>query len=99
MKLIKFPSKEFEKLCERKCYRKKRVEDKVRRIIEDVRLSGDEAITKYTKKFDKVKLLPRQFKVSESETNGAYQNIDTKFYGREFRIFHLSVSPSCCEVD
>lgn len=78
MKLIKFPSKEFDKLCNRQLCRKKRVEEKVRRIIEDVRSGGDEAVAKYTKKFDKIKLLPRQFKVTESETNGAYQNIDTK---------------------
>ncbi len=78
MKAIKFPSKEFEKICNRQFCHKKRVEEKVRRIIEEVRLDGDEALTKFTKKFDRVKLLPRQFKVTEGETNGAYQNIDTK---------------------
>ena len=78
MKLVKFPSKEFEKICNRQIYRKKRIREKVSGIIENVRLYGDEAITKYTKKFDKVKLLPRQLRVTESETNGAYQNIDTK---------------------
>ncbi|MDD5449724.1 MAG: histidinol dehydrogenase [Candidatus Omnitrophica bacterium] len=79
MKIIKFSSKQFSKLCERNASRKTRVLKSVNRIIEDVKLNGDEAVIKYTRKFDKVKLAARQLKVSESETSGAYQDISPDF--------------------
>lgn len=78
MKLIKLSSRQLQQIYNRHLH-KKRVEERVRKIIEDVRLYGDEAVVKYTRRFDRVKLLPRQLKVSESETNGAYQNISPKF--------------------
>jgi histidinol dehydrogenase len=79
MKVIKFSSKQFLKLCERGTLRKKRIVGSVGRIIDDVKLRGDDAVIKYTRKFDKVKLTPKQFKVSESETSGAYQDISSDF--------------------
>ncbi|OGX27594.1 MAG: histidinol dehydrogenase [Omnitrophica WOR_2 bacterium RIFCSPLOWO2_12_FULL_51_24] len=79
MKIIKLYSKEFEKLCNRYNNRKKRVADSVTKIVEDVRLNGDDAVIKYTRKFDKVKLSPRQLKVTESEASGAFQDIDSEF--------------------
>jgi histidinol dehydrogenase len=79
MKVIRVSSKEMEKLSSRLYKRKKRVEERVAKIIEDVRNLGDEAIIKYTRKFDKVKFLPRQFRVTEAEISGAYQDIDPKF--------------------
>jgi histidinol dehydrogenase len=99
MKIVKFSSKQFQKLCERNAGRKKRVTETARRIIEDVKTHGDDAVIKYTRRFDKVKLTSRQLKVSESETSGAYQDISpdfvntlkvvienvTKFYKRQVR--------------
>jgi len=79
MKLIKLYSKEFEKLCNRYNNRKKRVADSVTKIIEDVRLNGDDAVIKYTRRFDKVKLSAKQLKVTESEASGAFQDIDSEF--------------------
>ena len=79
MKIIRFTSKKLEKIYNRQFSRSKRIEEKVRKIIEDVRLLGDEAVLKYTRKFDKVKLLPRQLKVSQIEISGAYQNITPNF--------------------
>jgi len=35
---------------------------KVRKIIEDVKQDGDDALIRYTEKFDKVKLAPRQLR-------------------------------------
>ena len=67
MKVIKLYSKEFEKLCNRYNNRKKRVTECVSRIIEDVKANGDDAVIKYTRKFDKVKLSARQLRVTESE--------------------------------
>lgn len=79
MRLVKVGSKEFEKLCNRYNNRKKRITESVAKIIEDVRFNGDDALIKYTRRFDKVKLAPRQLKVTESETSGAFQDIDSDF--------------------
>jgi len=79
MKIIRFTSKQLDKIYNRGLIKSKRVEEKVRRIIEDVRILGDEALIKYTKRFDAVKLSPRQLKVSEIEISGAYQNISPNF--------------------
>jgi len=79
MKIIKASSKKLEKIYNRGLARNTRVEDKVKKIIDDVRLLGDDALIKYTRKFDKVKLSLRQLKVSEIEISGAYQNISPNF--------------------
>lgn len=79
MKIIRFSSKELDKIYNRGFIRHKRIEEKVKRIIEDVRLFGDEALIKYTKKFDGVKLSVKQLKVFEIEISGAYQNISPNF--------------------
>ena len=99
MKLVRVGSKQFQKLCERNSGRHKRVTRSVRNIIENVQLYGDDALIKYTRKFDKVKLTPKDLKVSECETSGAYQDIKpdfvstlkvvteniTKFYKKQLR--------------
>lgn len=79
MKIIRFGSKKLEKVYNRCFSRSRRVEESVRKIMEDVRLFGDEAVLKYTKKFDKVKMPVRQLKVAEIEISGAYQNISPNF--------------------
>jgi histidinol dehydrogenase len=79
MKVIKSSSKKFQQLFNRFSSRNRRIEEKVRKIIEDVKNNGDEAVIRYTRKFDRVKLIPRELKVSESEINGAYQNISPDF--------------------
>lgn len=79
MKIIRFGGKQLDKIYNRGSFRKARVEEKVKKIIEDVRALGDEALLKYTRKFDGVKLMPRQLKVAEIEISGAYQNISPNF--------------------
>jgi len=79
VKIIRFTSKELEKIYNRGFIKSRRVEEKVSQIIQNVRLLGDEALLKYTKKFDGVKLSLRQLKVSEIEISGAYQNINPNF--------------------
>jgi len=79
MKIIKAASKKLDKIYNRGLNRQVRVEEKVKKIIDDVRLFGDEALLKYTRKFDGVKLMPRQIKVSEIEISGAYANISPNF--------------------
>ena len=79
MKVIKAGGRKMQKILERDLNSKKRIQEKVRKIIEDVRAFGDEAVLKYTRKFDRVKLTARQLKVSETEISAAYQNIDPQF--------------------
>jgi len=79
MNIIRSTNKRLEKIYNRMAVKSKNVEEKVRVILNDVRLFGDEAVIKYTRKFDGVKLTPRQLKVSEIEISGAYQNISADF--------------------
>ncbi len=79
MKTIKFNSKQLEKIYNRGACRKKHIEERVRKIIEDVRLLGDDALFRYTKKFDKVRLTQRQLRVTENDISAAYQNISPNF--------------------
>ena len=50
----------------------------VRAVIEDVKENGDEALLKYTEKFDKVLLAPEALKVSKAEIEQAYKKLDGK---------------------
>lgn len=79
MKILNPTSKKFEKLFHRYASRNPRIEEKVRRILVDVKAGGDEAVIRYTRKFDKVKLTPKELRVSESEISGAYSSISAEF--------------------
>lgn len=81
MKIIKAASKKIEKIYARGMNPQRRVEEKVRKILDDVRILGDDALLKYTRKFDGVKLALRQLKVSQIEISGAYANISPNFVG------------------
>jgi len=78
MKIIYPQSKKIEKIYSR-MFISPRVQERVKKIIEDVRLFGDEALIRYTKKFDGVKITPKQLRVSEIEISAAYQNISPDF--------------------
>ncbi len=80
MKLLKLHGKSIEQLYNRNLYyRRKSTIEKVQRMIEDVRVNGDVAVLKYTRRFDKVKLLPKDLRVCESEISSAFQNISPEF--------------------
>ena len=51
-------------------------EEKVASIVADVRKRGDEAVFEYTRRFDKVALDPASVKVTESEVEEAYSQVD-----------------------
>ena len=77
--------------------RKSNISEKVSKILKDVCEREDDALLEYTKKFDKVKLLPKQLRVSEGEISAAFNELDssiisafklaidnvTKFYKKE----------------
>lgn len=75
MKLVRTGSKQFHKLLQRNLIVKKRVAKSVSRIINDVRLNGDDAVLKYTRKFDAVKMKVKDLRVTQAEMSGAYQDI------------------------
>ena len=79
MKLISTTSQEWQRLCNRQLVRRRRVEDTVRTILDAVHQGGDDALLRYTRKFDKVRLTPRQLRVTEAEISGAFQHLDPKF--------------------
>ncbi len=75
MKLVRIGSKQFQKLINRDSVIKKRVSKSVSKIIDSIRTNGDEAVLKYTRKFDRVKMKPKDLRVTQSETSAAYQDI------------------------
>lgn len=79
MKLVRMGSGQFQKLCERNSGRHKRVGESVRKIVENVKIHGDDAVLKYTRKFDHVKMTAKDLRVSACETSGAYQDIKPEF--------------------
>ncbi|MBF0619161.1 MAG: histidinol dehydrogenase [Candidatus Omnitrophica bacterium] len=104
MKLLKQNSKNIEALYDRSMYyRRQSTVDKVSKIIEDVRLNGDTAVLKYTRRFDKVKLLPKDLRVSESEISSAFQNISPEFVatlkfvtGNVSAFYKKQIKKPCC---
>ena len=79
MKIIKTSSSQLQKLIDRNGSQKKRTYETVRRIVDDVRLHGDDAVARYTKKFDKIKLQPKEFRATEREISRAYGEINPEF--------------------
>ncbi len=80
MKILKHTGQRIQAVYNRNLLaRKKHIEEKVRKILEDVKQNGDEALLKYTRRFDKAKLTVRQLRVDESEISGAFQNITSDF--------------------
>lgn len=79
MRIIRPTSKEIDKLSYRLFNQKKRVCDTVAKVIENVKANGDEALLAYTKRFDKVTLKSKQFRVTEAEISAAFQNIPPDF--------------------
>lgn len=71
------------------------VETSVRNIIKQVKEKGDEAVIKFTKKFDNYYLSPENIRVSKEEIENAYASVGKKELGslkiaaERIRKFHL----------
>ena len=105
MKILTQTGEGIQKLYNRHlAVRKKNIEEKVRGIIDDVRLYGDDALIKYTRKFDKVKLTAKQLQVAENEISGAFQNITSDFINdlkvilNNVTVFYKKQVPKACRV-
>ncbi len=79
MKIITTTSQEWQRLCARQLVRKRRIEERVRDIVDTVYQNGDEAVLRYTRRFDGVRLTAKQQRVTEAEISGAFQHLDPKF--------------------
>ena len=79
MKIIRYHSPKLQSIYNRGIPSKRRLKEKVERIIEDVRTQGDDALIRYTKKLDRVKLSAKSLRISEAEISSAYQNIESNF--------------------
>lgn len=80
MRIIKPQSREFEKIVGRASFmQKQRIRSSVEKIVRDVRTGGDEAVLKYTHRFDGVKLSAKQMRVSEAEKSAAFQDMKPEF--------------------
>ncbi|MCM8756722.1 MAG: histidinol dehydrogenase [Candidatus Omnitrophica bacterium] len=66
------------KILEKRKNRKQRIVEKVSQIIKRVREEGDKAVIEYTRKFDKVKLSPKELRISESEISSAFNELDSQ---------------------
>ncbi len=98
MKLIRTNSRGFAKvrsqLLSRGVSYGKSIESAVNRIIHDVRINGDKALIKYTKKFDRVSLTPATLQVDQKVIKDAYSRVspaevdDLKYAAARIRKFH-----------
>src|SRR4030067_3386073 len=72
----------------------KSIESAVQRIINDVRVNGDKALIKYTKKFDRIALSPSTLQVDQKAIKEAYSRVspadveDLKYAASRIRKFH-----------
>ena len=67
----------LEKLILKRRVRKNTVDERVSKIVKNVKERGDEALIEYTKKFDKVKINANELRVSESEISAAFNELDS----------------------
>ncbi len=84
MKVLRTGTREAEKRIRRILNRRnlledKRLENKVKGIIEDVRKNGDRALLRYTKKFDGVFLSSKRLRVTRREIGKARGLVDRDF--------------------
>ena len=79
MRSIRYGSRVLNKVLNRDIARNRRLVERVSKILDDVKHGGDDAILRYTRKFDKVRLAAKDIQVSEDEINASYQNIKPEF--------------------
>ncbi len=105
MKIIQQSGQSAQNLYNRYTYTHKRhVEEKVRKIIEDVKNGSDAAVIRYTRKFDYAQFEAKDIKVAESEISGAFQNITSDFVANlkqiinNVTLFYKKQLPKPCRV-
>lgn len=81
LKIIKGPDieKELSKMAKAAAASLAKEEEAVSAIIKDVSSSGDAALARYTKKFDKATVSSKDLKVKQAEVQAAYKKVNPKF--------------------
>ena len=80
MKIIKYPPREeWAKICVRPVFDHLYLFESVRKILDDVRINGDQAVATYSEKFDQT--VPEQFEVSPDEIEKVEQQLPDKLKG------------------
>ena len=77
--LYKWPSTEAQERIKGKAYIDAGIQAKVEQIVEDVQDSGDKALLRYTLIFDGCAMKREDLKVSETEIEEAYKQVDADF--------------------
>ncbi len=67
--------------------RRPRIEERVAQVMTAVRNEGDDAVIRFTRRFDKVMLKPKGLVVTEAETSAAFQNIEPAFVASLRQVF------------
>ena len=62
----------------------------VKEIMQNVEKNKDKALLRYTSRFDKVKLLPNELRVSKKEIKSAYSDVDSDVIN-ELKILKKSI--------
>ncbi len=98
MKIFSWKDPRFDKIveavCQRATQKNSKVEQLVRKILDDVRREGDKAVQRFTWKFDRIRIRPNQLRVTPKEIQEAYAVLpkaDTaalKYAARRIRTFH-----------
>ncbi len=98
MKILSWKDRGFpdavETACRRATQQNVKVEQSVRSILDAVRREGDQAIQRYTWRFDRVRVRPDHLRISQNEIQQAYTTLpkaDTtalKYAARRIRAFH-----------
>ncbi len=109
MKVLKSGTKEakrrIKRILNRRTFLKdKRLEKKVREIIEDVRKKGDRALLRYTKRFDGVSLSSKKLRIGKREIEKAKGSVDRDFIRalkkayRNIRRYHERQLPQSFKI-
>lgn len=103
MQVIKYPTRDsWTEILARPAFDSTALFDTVQKILDNVRLNGDEAVREYTKQFDKVKL--NDFEVTKEEINGAEKHISIylkqaiEMARRNIWKFHAEQMPELNEI-
>lgn len=82
MKILKSTSRSFPKQLDRLAGRltleNPRVEKAVQAILKDIRKKGDQAVIKYTHRFDRIRLKPATLKIEPEQIQAAYHLVDPR---------------------
>ena len=79
MKIISYKQRNFNKIfsqvCRRGSQQNSKIEAGVKQILHAVERSGDAAVCRYVKRFDGLRLQPKEFRVKKDEIKNAHQYV------------------------